>query len=47
MARRDTFGERAGKTSLEEVVMAIHTHPSFYPVKHNIDTYQKFTMLLI
>ena len=34
------IGERAGNTSLEEVVMAIHTHPSFYPVKHNIDTYQ-------
>ena len=42
------IGERAGNTSLEEVfiilnsqvVMAIHTHPNFYPVHHGIDTYQ-------
>ena len=34
------IGERAGNTSLEEVIMAIHTHPNFYPVKHSIDTYQ-------
>jgi 2-isopropylmalate synthase len=34
------IGERAGNTALEEVVMAIHTHPSYYPVTHQIDTTQ-------
>lgn len=34
------IGERAGNTSLEEVVMAIHTHPNSYPVRHTVDTYQ-------
>ncbi|KAJ3186637.1 hypothetical protein HDU85_007457 [Gaertneriomyces sp. JEL0708] len=34
------IGERAGNTSLEELVMAIYTHPSAYPVFHTIDTYQ-------
>eukprot|EP00123_Amoebidium_parasiticum_P005458 comp16647_c0_seq1/m.14843 comp16647_c0_seq1/g.14843 ORF comp16647_c0_seq1/g.14843 comp16647_c0_seq1/m.14843 type:complete len:566 (-) comp16647_c0_seq1:533-2230(-) len=34
------IGERAGNTSLEEVVMAITTHPDYYPVVHEIDTYQ-------
>ncbi|CAG8560953.1 814_t:CDS:2 [Racocetra persica] len=32
------IGERAGNTSLEEVVMNIHTHPSSYPVYHTINT---------
>ncbi|KAJ2004411.1 2-isopropylmalate synthase (Alpha-isopropylmalate synthase) (Alpha-IPM synthetase) [Coemansia thaxteri] len=32
------IGERAGNTSLEEVVMNIHTHPSAYPVHHTINT---------
>ncbi|CAG8465734.1 6114_t:CDS:2, partial [Scutellospora calospora] len=32
------IGERAGNTSLEEVVMNIHTHPSTYPVHHTINT---------
>ncbi|KAI9106319.1 2-isopropylmalate synthase [Phlyctochytrium arcticum] len=34
------IGERAGNTSLEELVMSIYTHPSAYPVYHTIDTYQ-------
>ncbi|KAI8821841.1 2-isopropylmalate synthase [Fimicolochytrium jonesii] len=34
------IGERAGNTSLEEIVMAIYTHPSTYPVHTTIDTYQ-------
>ncbi|TPX64748.1 2-isopropylmalate synthase [Spizellomyces sp. 'palustris'] len=34
------IGERAGNTSLEELVMAIYTHPTAYPVFHTIDTYQ-------
>jgi 2-isopropylmalate synthase len=34
------IGERAGNTSLEEVVMAIQTHPSTFPVYHDIDTQQ-------
>jgi 2-isopropylmalate synthase len=34
------IGERAGNTALEEIVMAIHTHPDYYPVAHSIDTYQ-------
>ncbi|TPX34422.1 2-isopropylmalate synthase [Synchytrium endobioticum] len=32
------IGERAGNTSLEEVVMAIHCKPTFFPVESNIDT---------
>ncbi|KAJ3023166.1 hypothetical protein HKX48_004107 [Thoreauomyces humboldtii] len=34
------IGERAGNTSLEELVMAIYTHPTAYPVYHTIDTVQ-------
>lgn len=34
------IGERAGNTSLEEVVMAINTHPAHYPVFTTIDTTQ-------
>ncbi|KAJ3322480.1 hypothetical protein HDV06_003024 [Boothiomyces sp. JEL0866] len=34
------IGERAGNTALEEIVMAIHTHPNYFPVYHTIDTYQ-------
>ncbi|KAF9585280.1 hypothetical protein BGW38_003078 [Lunasporangiospora selenospora] len=32
------MGERAGNTAMEEVVMAIHTHPSHFPVYHTIQT---------
>ncbi|KAG0166243.1 hypothetical protein DFQ28_005494 [Apophysomyces sp. BC1034] len=32
------IGERAGNTAMEEVVMAIHTHPTTYPVYHTINT---------
>lgn len=32
------IGERAGNTSMEEVVMSIHTHPHFFPVHHTINT---------
>ncbi|RKP22786.1 hypothetical protein SYNPS1DRAFT_31567 [Syncephalis pseudoplumigaleata] len=33
------IGERAGNTSLEEVIMAIHTHPNeTFPVYHQINT---------
>lgn len=32
------IGERAGNTAMEEVVMAIHTHPNFFPVHHTINT---------
>ncbi len=32
------IGERAGNTSLEEVVMAIHTRPTFYNLTTNINT---------
>ncbi|KAF7721964.1 hypothetical protein EC973_003902 [Apophysomyces ossiformis] len=32
------IGERAGNTAMEEVVMAIHTHPGTYPVYHTINT---------
>ncbi len=32
------IGERAGNTSLEEVVMALHTRPNFFPVSTNIKT---------
>jgi 2-isopropylmalate synthase len=34
------IGERAGNTSLEEVVMALHTRPQFYGLRTNIDTTQ-------
>jgi 2-isopropylmalate synthase len=34
------IGERAGNTSLEEVVMGIHTRPNFLPVTTGIDTRQ-------
>lgn len=34
------IGERAGNTSLEEVVMALHTRKSFYDLRTNIDTKQ-------
>ncbi len=33
-------GERAGNTSLEEVVMAIHTRKGFYDLRTNIDSTQ-------
>ncbi|MDX9786385.1 MAG: 2-isopropylmalate synthase [Desulfobacterales bacterium] len=32
------IGERAGNTSLEEVVMALHTRPNFFPIGTNIRT---------
>lgn len=32
------IGERAGNTSLEEVVMALHTRPNYYPISTNIKT---------
>jgi 2-isopropylmalate synthase len=34
------IGERAGNTSLEEVVMALHTRPNFFPFTTNIQTEQ-------
>ncbi len=34
------IGERAGNTSLEEVVMALHTRPSFYNLRTNSNTEQ-------
>ncbi len=34
------IGERAGNTSLEEVVMALHTRPALFGLKHGIDTTQ-------
>ncbi len=34
------IGERAGNTSLEEIVMALHTRPTVYGVHTNIDTTQ-------
>lgn len=34
------IGERAGNTSLEEVVMALHTRPQFYDLHTQIDTTQ-------
>ncbi len=34
------IGERAGNTSLEEVVMALHTRPTVYGLRTNIDTTQ-------
>ncbi len=32
------IGERAGNTSLEEIVMALHTRPNFFPLNTNIET---------
>lgn len=32
------IGERAGNTAMEEVVMAVHTHPNAFPVYHTINT---------
>ncbi len=32
------IGERAGNTSLEEVVMALHTRPNYFPMETNIRT---------
>ncbi|MEN8212157.1 MAG: 2-isopropylmalate synthase, partial [Thermodesulfobacteriota bacterium] len=32
------IGERAGNTSLEEIVMALHTRPNFFPYTTSIDT---------
>ncbi|KAJ2957414.1 hypothetical protein NQZ79_g6860 [Umbelopsis isabellina] len=32
------IGERAGNTAMEEVVMAVHTHPNYFPVYHTINT---------
>ncbi|MCU0615458.1 MAG: 2-isopropylmalate synthase [Desulfobacterales bacterium] len=37
------IGERAGNTSLEEVVMSIHTRPNFIPVFTNIKTENIYT----
>ena len=34
------IGERAGNTSLEEVVMALHTRPTIFNLRTNIDTTQ-------
>jgi 2-isopropylmalate synthase len=34
------IGERAGNTSLEEVVMAMHTRPALFGLHHGIDTTQ-------
>ena len=34
------IGERAGNTSLEEVVMTLSTRPLYFPVQHSIDTTQ-------
>ncbi|KAG5457133.1 MAG: hypothetical protein BJ554DRAFT_2933 [Olpidium bornovanus] len=34
------IGERAGNTALEEVVMAVHTPPTTFPVYHTICTEQ-------
>lgn len=34
------IGERAGNTSLEEVVMAVHTRPQNFPVEVDMDTTQ-------
>jgi 2-isopropylmalate synthase len=36
----NSLGERAGNTSLEEVVMAVRTRPNHYPVHVAIDTTQ-------
>ncbi len=32
------IGERAGNTSLEEIVMALHTRPNYFPLSTNIKT---------
>ncbi|MCP4623465.1 MAG: 2-isopropylmalate synthase, partial [bacterium] len=32
------IGERAGNTSLEEIVMALNTRPNFFPLSTNIET---------
>ena len=32
------IGERAGNTSLEEIVMALHTRPNYFPLSTNINT---------
>ena len=37
------IGERAGNTSLEEVVMALHTRPNFLPVSTTIKTEQIYS----
>lgn len=34
------IGERAGNTSLEEVVMALHTRPALFQMQHGVDTTQ-------
>ncbi|MBW2568545.1 MAG: 2-isopropylmalate synthase [Deltaproteobacteria bacterium] len=34
------IGERAGNTSLEEIVMAMHTRPNYIPLSTNINTEQ-------
>ncbi len=34
------IGERAGNTSLEEMVMALHTRPNYIPISTNINTEQ-------
>ena len=34
------IGERAGNTSLEEVIMALHTRPNFFPVTTGVTTNQ-------
>eukprot|EP00967_Tisochrysis_lutea_P006457 scaffold7674_cov37-Tisochrysis_lutea.AAC.3 len=34
----NSLGERAGNTSLEEVVMALRTRPHLFPVHCDIDT---------
>jgi len=34
------IGERAGNTSLEEVIMTLSTRPLYFPVSHAIDTQQ-------
>ncbi|KAJ1627770.1 pyruvate carboxyltransferase [Pavlovales sp. CCMP2436] len=36
----NSLGERAGNSSLEEVVMAVRTRPSYYPYHVDIDTTQ-------
>jgi 2-isopropylmalate synthase len=36
------IGERAGNTSLEEVVMSLHTRPNYLPFSSNIQTEQIF-----
>ncbi len=36
------IGERAGNTSLEEVIMSMHTRPNFFPYTSSIDTTQLY-----